>query len=439
MWPQALTSASAAPSVLRRPIQLCSILSISLRRGLYRVKINVTNQSWRGGGPVSQWNADLSALFAPFQLNGLILPNRFVMAPMTRSFSPGGVPPPATANYYRRRVEGEAGLIITEGVGVPHEAAIGYSGVDVLNIPSMYGHAALEAWRYVVDEVHAAGGLIATQLWHQGGMRAHGTGAWPDAISMRPSGKWGPLARPTNVDQAYIDRVAADTRPMTEEEIADVIAAFARAAANARDIGFDAIAIHGAHGYLLDCFLWAETNLRQDRWGGDIRRRSAFAVELVKAIRREIGPIMPIILRVSQWKQQDFGAKLGGTPDALGMLLSPIADAGVDVFDVSERNFDTPAFTGSTMCLAGWVRSLTGRPTLAVGSVGLAKGLFESHEAGGASTVDNLGRLAERFANSEFDLVGIGRMMIVHADWVRRARLGLPFSRYDMSMLAALD
>ena len=380
----------------------------------------------------------LAPLFQPLQVRGLTLPNRFVMAPMTRSRSPGGVPGPDVAAYYRARAEGEAGLIVTEGVGVPHEAAIGYSGVDVLQIPSLYGEAALAGWRRVVDEVHAAGGLIAPQLWHQGVMRQHGTGAWPDAVSMRPSGLWGPLGRISTVPQAYIDQVSAETRPMTEEEIADVIAAFARAAANAKALGFDAVAIHGAHGYLIDTFLWTETNQRDDRWGGDATRRSAFAVELVRAIRREIGPDLPIILRYSQWKQQDFEGHLAATPEALRAILEPVAEAGVDVFDVSERNFDRPAFEGSPLCLAGWTKKLTGRHSMAVGSIGLSKGMYESHREGGAQVFDNLGRLARRFEDGEFDLAGIGRMMIAHPDWVRRARLGLPFRAYDRSLLATL-
>src|SRR5271170_5383725 len=104
-----------------------------------------------------------NALFTPFTLNRLTLANRIVMAPMTRSQSPGGVPGADVAAYYRRRAEGEVGLIITEGTYVDHPAA----GFDP-RVPSFHGEQALAAWRRVADEVHAAGGLIFPQLWHVG-------------------------------------------------------------------------------------------------------------------------------------------------------------------------------------------------------------------------------------------------------------------------------
>ena len=103
------------------------------------------------------------ALFAPFSFKGLTLPNRIVMAPMTRSFSPGGVPGEDVAAYYRRRAEGGVGLIVTEGTYPPHPAA----GFDP-KVPHLYGQAALNGWRNVVDQVHAVGGHIFSQLWHVG-------------------------------------------------------------------------------------------------------------------------------------------------------------------------------------------------------------------------------------------------------------------------------
>lgn len=380
--------------------------------------------------------ASLAPLFDPVRIGGLTLPNRFVMAPMTRSRSPGGVPGADVARYYRARAEGGVGLVITEGIAVPHAAAIGYSGVDVLDIPSLYGEDALAGWKHVVDEVHAAGGLIAPQLWHQGAMRLEGTGAFPAARSMRPSGIWGPRDRQKLVPDSYLSQIPAEVAPMSESEIADVIAAFATAAASAREIGFDAIAIHGAHGYLIDSFLWHETNRRTDGWGGVHRGR--FAAEVVRAIRGAIGPDMPIIFRFSQWKLQDSGGAIAANPDALAELLGPIADAGADVFDASTRNFDLPAFAGSDRSLAGWARALTGVPSMVVGSIGLASAMFEEDAEGRSASSDNLARVAARFADGEFDLVGIGRMLIAQADWVERVRHGRPIDAYSRKMLAEL-
>ena len=276
----------------------------------------------------------IAALFEPFRLRAMHLANRIVMAPMTRGFSPNGVPGDDVAGYYARRAQ--CGLIITEGVGVDHPAALGGSGVDGDNAPHMYGAASLEGWGKVINAVHAAGGVIVPQLWHQGVMREMGTGPYPDAETVRPSGTWGPLDRTAMVSPDYLTNVAARPgRAMTDEEVVDVIDAFARSARWAMEAGFDGIAIHGAHGYMVDDFLWQETNQRTDRWGGDHVGRAAFAVELVKAVRREIGPEPIINFRFSQWKQQDVRARLAETPEQLGEILGPIADAGVDIFDGS--------------------------------------------------------------------------------------------------------
>src|SRR5277367_1466464 len=216
-------------------------------------------------------------LLAPFGLGGLKLRNRIVLSPMTRGFSPGGVPGRHVADYYTRRAERNVGLIITEGVGVDHPAA-------------------LEGWRNVVGSVHAAGGVILPQLGHMGPIRQANSGPCPAAPSCRPSGIWGPNGL-ASMPAAYLEPMMPTTQPMSEREIADVIAAFGRSAANAKAIGFDGIAIHGAHGYLIDSFFWQETNHRTDRWGGDVAARTQFGAEVVRSIRRAIGPDLPIMLR----------------------------------------------------------------------------------------------------------------------------------------------
>ena len=131
---------------------------------------------------------DVSPLFRPFHLRGLTLKNRIVMAPMTRSFSPDGVPGADVAAYYRRRVEGGTALLITEGVGIDHPAALGAAGLGESRLPHLHGEAALAGWKRVVEGVHAAGGRIVPQLWHQGALREPGTGPRPEAPSLRPSG-----------------------------------------------------------------------------------------------------------------------------------------------------------------------------------------------------------------------------------------------------------
>ena len=126
-------------------------------------------------------------LFTPLELRKLTLRNRIVMAPMSRGFSPGGVPGENVARYYARRAEGETGLIITEGVGVDDSAALGEAGLGENHIPVLHGDAALAGWRRVVDSVHASGGLIFPQLWHMGVMKEPGTGPHPHTPPRRPS------------------------------------------------------------------------------------------------------------------------------------------------------------------------------------------------------------------------------------------------------------
>jgi len=370
-------------------------------------------------------------LFSPFSIGKVRLDNRIVMAPMTRNRSPGGVPNDAVIAYYRRRAEAGVGLIVTEGVGIQHGSALGGGSMKERDVPFLYGDAALAGWRAVVDAVHGAGGRIFPQLWHMGPIREDGTGPYPQVPSSRPSGLWGPAGRRSTVPDDYVARVLPERKAMTDGEIADVIAAFADAARNAVLTGFDGIAIHGAHGYLIDSFLWAETNRRNDRWGGDLAGRSAFAAAVVSAIRGAVGGDVPIMFRFSQWKQQDYQALLARTPGELEMMLRPLVDAGVDIFDASTRKFDMPAFDGSDLTLAGWARQLTGLPAMAVGGVGLDRDLYGSYAAGGSAGIDNLAGVRRRMTAGEFDLIGVGRALIADPQWARKAERGESFLPFD--------
>ncbi|MDB5430839.1 MAG: 12-oxophytodienoate reductase [Caulobacter sp.] len=370
--------------------------------------------------------ADTSPLFEPLSVRGLSLPNRIVMSPMTRNFSTDGVPGEDVAAYYKRRAEAEVGLIITEGVGVDHPSALGEAGMGKrqADIPFMYGEAALAGWRRVVEAVRGAGGLIIPQLWHMGGFRLQGTGPYPEAMSIRPSGFWGPVGRHTSTPAAFIAKVSEPLPAPTDETVQDLVDGYVRSTAAAMSVGFDGIAVHGAHGYLIDTFFWAETNQRDDRWGGDMARRAEFAVQIIKGLRREVGPDRPVIFRYSQWKQHDYLARLGETPDDLAAFLEPLVEAGVDVFDVSTRNFDRPAFEGSELSQAGWTRKLTGVTTMAVGGVGVARD-------GQIFTVDNLDRVLARFEAGEFDLIAVGRALLSDPQFARKARTGEAFIPFN--------
>ena len=360
-------------------------------------------------------------LFSPFDLKGLTLPNRIVMAPMTRSFSPGGVATEEVAAYYRRRGENQVGLILTEGTGVNRPASL-----NDPNIPRFHGDAELVAWKRVVDETHAGGGLIAPQLWHVGAVRARGDDWSPPGPYDSPSG----LSRPEN----------KFGEPMSDEDVADAIRAFADAAAAAKSLGFDAIELHGAHGYLIDQFFWDGTNVREDAYGSkNLPGRARFAADILRAVRVAVGPDYPVIIRVSQWKQQDFAVKLAHDPKALEAWLGALVEAGADVIHCSQRRFWEPEFEGSDLNFAGWAKKVTGVPTITVGSVGLS-GDFIAGYAGEKSEPASLDRLEEMLDRGDFDMVAVGRALLQDPEWVVKIREGRQseLSAFDRTAMATL-
>ncbi|MGV9250664.1 NADH:flavin oxidoreductase [Streptomyces sp. NPDC003697] len=362
-------------------------------------------------------------LSRPVVLNGLTVPNRIAMAPMTRMFSPGGVPGEDVVSYYARRAAAGVGLIVTEGTYVGHESA-GGSG----RVPRFHGEEQLAGWAKVAEAVHAAGGTIVPQLWHIGMVREQGRGPFPDAPAVGPSG-------------LRVDGTAGTGKAMTQRDIDDVIGAFAEAAAAAERIGFDGVELHGAHGYLVDQFLWAGTNRRTDAYGGDAVARTRFAAELVAAVREAVSPEFPVIFRYSQWKQEAYDARLAESPEELEALLTPLAAAGVDVFHASTRRYWLPEFEGSDLNLAGWTKKLTGKQVISVGSVGLDGGDFLKAFQGEGASVGSLDNLLDRLEREEFDMVAVGRALLQDPEWAAKV-LGNRFDElkpYEASALQTLS
>jgi 2,4-dienoyl-CoA reductase-like NADH-dependent reductase (Old Yellow Enzyme family) len=347
---------------------------------------------------------NVDSLFKPFSLKNLSLSNRIAMAPMTRNFSPEGVPTEDVAGYYRRRAEGGTGLIITEGTTIEDPVAT----MDG-KVPQIHGKQALAGWENVVKQVHAAGGKIMPQLWHVGMARNPKSAPFPELPSVGPSGLLAPGKQVSE--------------PLTVAQIHNLIESFANAAADAKRVGFDGIEIHGAHGYLVDQFFWSGTNQRTDEWGGTMANRSRFAIEIIKAIRAKTGPDFPIVLRYSQWKQQDYAARLAETPELLEQFLTPLADAGVDIFHCSTRRYWEPEFEGSDLNLAGWTKKLIGKPTITVGSVGLNGDFFGAFTGKGSDT-RSIDDLVERLDKGEFDLVAVGRAILQDPNWANKIRQG---------------
>ncbi len=362
-------------------------------------------------------NTELKELFQPITLGNLALANRIVMAPMTRGFSPNGVPGSNVADYYKRRAENQVGLIVTEGTLVNHPAA-----AQGLGRPNFYGEEALSGWVEVVKSVHEAGGKIVPQLWHVGMARqAEGHNPNSEALPIGPSG----------IDVPTLEKRSED---MTIEEIQHIVKAFAQSASDAKRLGFDGIEIHGAHGYLIDQFFWEKTNLRQDEYGGDLLKRSRFATDIIEACRKEVGPDFPIIFRFSQWKIGDYDAKLASTPEELSAFLAPLKEAGVDIFHCSQRRYYEPEFEESDLNLAAWTKKLSGLPTITVGSVGLDTTFtdFFTHGTGGKAAAFT--PLVKSLEMNEFDLVAVGRALLADPAWVTKTAANridelIPFER----------
>ncbi len=367
---------------------------------------------------------DSDTLFRPFELGKLQLDNRIVMAPMTRNQSPGNIPGPDVVEYYRRRAAGGVGLIITEGTCINHIAASGYP-----DVPYFHGEKRLAAWQKVAEAVHAEGGKIAPQLWHCGGMRRAGTPPEGEVNGYTPSG----MNVPGKVNRHI----------MTLQDIDDCVQAFAQGAKDAKALGFDAVEIHGAHGYLIDQFFWEGTNQRDDEYGGSLEKRGRFAIEIIKAVRAAVGPDFPVLLRWSQWKQQDYAARLVTSPEELEQFLLPLSDAGVDIFHCSTRRFWEPEFEGSDLNLAGWTRKITGKPAITVGSVGLSTDFIPApgETAFKSAEPASLDDLERRMQAGEFDLVAVGRALIANPDWARLVqenRTG-DIKAFDVEMLGGLS
>jgi len=354
-----------------------------------------------------------AALFAPFVSRNLTLPNRIVMSPMGRAHAAAGCPHGDYGPYFRRRIEGGAGLAITGAAAIGHDLA-DYDGTG----PHFHGAAALAAWRRVLDEVHAAGGRLIPQIWHSG--MARRTESFGGGPAIGPSGY-----AITDLDAQR----GPSGRTMTEADMMAVVEAFAGSAEAARAQGFDGIEIHAGHGFLLDQFLWPGTNRRTDDHGGSPENRARFPARVVAACRAAVGPDFPILLRISQFKIDAYAARIAETPEELGALLRPLVAAGADILDCSQREAWEPAFAGDDRNLAGWAKALTGAATIAVGSIGLA-GLFTEEEAAtpGAAlpgvSLARLDQVAEQMARGDFDLLAVGRSLLADPGWPNKIRDG---------------
>jgi 2,4-dienoyl-CoA reductase-like NADH-dependent reductase (Old Yellow Enzyme family) len=373
---------------------------------------------------VSSVSTDI--LFQPLAFGKGQTRNRLAMAPMTRKRAPGGIPTEAVAAYYRRRANGGIGLIFSEGSFIDHPSAQAHSGRSYTDIPKFFGHDALLGWERVVSGVHEVGTLFVPQLWHVGEVRRLGMPEDPTVPGFGP--------------REIIEDGKVVVKAMDPRDCETIAESYARCARSAQEMGCDGIALHGAHGYLLDQFLWPECNARDDALGGPMENRCRLACLVVERIRDSVAPDFPIVFRFSQWKMSDYNARIAATPGELEILLQRLVAAGVDWFDVSTRRFWEPAFGTDPRSLAAWTRALSGKPVIAVGSIGLDQPhhskLFRD-KVNIDAQVTELDNLVIAMARGDFEMAAVARAILADPEWAEKVRSGRmaeirPFERADL-------
>lgn len=355
------------------------------------------------------FQADADALFAPFRIGTLPLSNRLAVAPMTRvSASEEGLPTIRMAGYYSGFARGGFGLVITEGLYTDQAFSQGY-----LFQPGLANDAHREGWRPLVASVQAQGAGFIAQLMHAGALSqdnrySHVTRG-PSAL--RPKGRQMAFYRGSG-DYAVPEA-------MTEREIADAVAGFARAAVRARDAGFDGVEIHAANGYLLDQFLSEGINLRDDVYGGDAAARVRLTADVVAAVRGAVGFEFVVGVRISQSKVNDFTHKWRGGEAEAEMIFSELARLPIDYLHTTEFEAWRPAFdTGPS--LAALAKKHARVPVIANGSL------------------HDVARAAGMLERGEADAISLGRGALTHADWPARVRNGAGLDAFDPGILSPI-
>ncbi len=362
-----------------------------------------------------------TAVFKDAQFGKLHLRNRIVMAPMTRRMAgEDGVVTDAIVKYYRRRADGEVGLIISEGT--PVDSIHAY---DTLTVPRFDTDEQIAGWKRVVEAVHDAGGAFAPQLWHTGRFGVDPIGPSDETLPAKADG----TPRP-------------QVRAITDTDFTQVTDAFVHAALAAKDIGCDAIELHGAHGYLLDSFVSPVNNQRTDIYGGSLGNRMRFPCEVLEAVRKALGPEFPIIYRFSQWKVDDFAEMKFHNSAELEQWVLGLKDAGASILHASTRSAVDVAFPDedAALTLAGWTKRLSGLPVIAVGKVSVTLTMDRAY--GDEQDVISDPTPAFKLIDSgEADLLAVGRALIANPDWVKIVRDNdwRELKPFDKSQLATLE
>ena len=348
----------------------------------------------------------MTSLFDPILVGKLHLPNRIVMAPLTRNRAPDAIPTPLMAQYYAQRAS--AGLLITEAT------AISAQGQGYADVPGLYGTEQLDGWKSVTDAVHARKGRIFVQLWHVGRV-SH--------VDLQPGGQ--PPVAPSAITaktKTYLIKngvgsfvPTSEPRPLDAEELPGIVHDYRHAARHAvTTAGFDGVEVHGANGYLLDQFLKTSANWRTDDYGGSIENRARLLLEVMRAVVGEVGgsrtglrisPVTPANDIDDENPQALFEYVVAQLAPLQLAYLHIIEGATGGAREIAERPFDYEALRNA-------YREAGGKGAWMVNN-GYDKALAEQA----------LGRGA--------DLVAFGKLFIANPDLVQRLRRNAPLNPPD--------
>jgi 2,4-dienoyl-CoA reductase (NADPH2) len=335
-----------------------------------------------------------AALFQPGRIGNMQLRNRFVQAPIFTQFaSTFGEVDDKLIEYHRARARGGVGLIITENTSIDWEVG------RTVGHPIRIDHDRfIGGLSNLVDAVHGEGAKIAVQLHHTGRQNSQG-----NTERNEP-----PLAPTAGITSAF----GTPPRAIEEHEIPGLIDKYVQGARRAVAAGFDAIELHGAHGYLLGQFLSPYTNKRTDRWGGSLENRARFALEVVRAIREQVGSEFPLMYRLSVTEPYDGGLSLED-----GLAFCEMLEPYVDALDVSAGNYDTAMVLLPMVApgsLVNYAKAVKSRVSIPVIGVGRLTWLFDE--------------MAQAVSNGELDFVALGRAGLADPDTVVKTRRGAPQS-----------
>jgi N-ethylmaleimide reductase len=339
-------------------------------------------------------------LFTPLDLgDNLVLPNRIVMAPLTRNRAKpdGDIPNELHAEYYAQRAS--AGLIISEGTQITPE------GKGYIQTPGIHSAEQVAGWKKVTDAVHEAGGRMFAQLWHVGRI-SH--------VSLQPNGQ-APVAPSaiTAKSQTFTASGFVDVSPpraLETDEIARVVDDYRKAAENAREAGFDGVEVHAANGYLIDQFLRDGTNKRTDAYGGSVENRTRFLAEVLAAVT-EVYPSKRVGVRFSPFSNFNDIAD-SDSLTTFGAAIARANEAGLGYVHVIEGQ--------------------TGGPRdLPVGAIATLRAGFDG--AYMANNAYDRAHAIQAVESGDADLIAFGKLFIANPDLVRRLEMDAPLNEPDQS------